>query len=382
MAPILLQAAVVGAGPAGMAAAAELARAGAAVHLYDENPTPGHPEAGVTLHAGAVVWGVFEGRTLAVWDADRTALVRPDVVALATGAHERPVPLPGWTLPGVFTSGADVPPGRRVVVAGATPHLPELAAARVVAVLDAAAASGARTVARVLGTHAVEGVVTVGLDADWRPVPGSEATVEADAVCLGFGRVPAIQLGVLAGCEHRHVAEAGGWVPVRSDTLETTVSGVFAAGDAAGICGARLAETEGRIAGIAAAARLGALSPADAAARLRPLQDALPGLRRDCLACRHFARLAALVTPDTVLCRCESVTAAEVGEVLEEGAPDLAYVKRMTRAGMGLCQGRLCESGLAAFFAHRSGQSAGSLAPLSIRPPVRPVPLDVLAGLA
>jgi hypothetical protein len=68
--------------------------------------------------------------------------------------------------------------------------------------------------------------------------------------------------------------------------------------------------------------------------------------------------------------------------VLEEGAPDLAYVKRMTRAGMGLCQGRLCEAGLAAFFAHRSGQSAASLAPLSIRPPVRPVPLDVLAGLA
>jgi hypothetical protein len=292
------------------------------------------------------------------------------------------VPLPGWTLPGVSTSGADVPAGRRVVVAGASPHLPELGAARVVAVLDAAAASGPRTIARVLGARAVEGVVTVGLDADWRPVPGSEATVEADAVWLGFGRVPAVQLGALAGCEHRHVPEAGGWVPVRSDSLETTVPGVYAAGDGAGTGGARLAETEGRIAGLAAAARVGALAPADAAARLRPLQDALPALRRDCLACRQAPRLAALITPDTVLCRCESVTAADVGEVLEEGAPDLAYVKRMTRAGMGLCQGRLCEAGLAAFFVHRTGQSAGGLAPLSVRPPVRPVPLDVLAGLA
>jgi hypothetical protein len=213
-------------------------------------------------------------------------------------------------------------------------------------------------------------------------VPGSEATVDADAVCLGFGRVPAVQLGVLAGGEHRYVAEAGGWVPVRSDTLETTVPGVYAAGDAAGIGGARLAETEGRIAGIGAAARLGALSPSEAAARLLPLQGSLTELRRDCPACRRVARLAALVTPDTVLCRCESVTAAEVGEVLEEGAPDLAHVKRMTRAGMGLCQGRLCEAGLAAFFAHRTGRSAGTLVPLSVRPPVRPVPLDVLAGLA
>jgi pyruvate/2-oxoglutarate dehydrogenase complex dihydrolipoamide dehydrogenase (E3) component len=382
MAPVPLQAAVVGAGPAGMAAAAELARAGVAVHVYDENAAPGRPAEGVALHAGAVVWGIFEQRTLAVWAADHAALVRPEILVLATGAHDRPVPLPGWTLPGVFASAEDVPPGARVVVAGASPHLPDLAAARVVAVVDAAAASGARTVARVLGTRAVQGVVTVGLDADWRPVPGGEATVEADAVCLGFGRVPAIQLGVLAGCEHRHVPEAGGWVPVRSDTLETTVSGVFAAGDAAGIGGARLAETEGRIAGLAAATRLGALSPAEGATRLRPLQDSLAALRRDCLACRHVPRLAALITPDTVLCRCETVTAAEVDEVLEEGAPDLAYVKRMTRAGMGLCQGRLCEAGLAAFFTHRTGQHAGSLAPLSIRPPVRPVPLDVLAGLA
>ena len=118
MAPVPLQAAVVGAGPAGMAAAAELARAGVAVHLYDENAPTGRPADGVTLHGGAVVWGIFEGRTLAVWEAGRTALVRPGVLVLATGAHERPVPLPGWTLPGVATSGADVLAGQRVVVAG------------------------------------------------------------------------------------------------------------------------------------------------------------------------------------------------------------------------------------------------------------------------
>jgi NADPH-dependent 2,4-dienoyl-CoA reductase/sulfur reductase-like enzyme len=381
MAPGTVQAAVVGAGPAGMAAAAELARAGAAVHVYDENPDPGRPGDGVVMHARAIVWGIFEARTLAVWEGERASLIRPDVLVLATGAHERPVPLPGWTLPGVHASSAEVPPGRRVVVAGAGAHMPEVPAGQVVAALDAAAPSGARTIARVLGAGQVEGAVTVALDADWRPVPGSEATVEADAVCLGFGRVPAVQLAVLAGCEHRHVAAAGGWVPVRSDVLETTVPGVYAAGDVAGVGGARLAETEGRIAGIAAGARLGVLAPAEAARRLRALQDALPALRHDCAACRHVGRLAALVTPDTVLCRCEGVTAAEVGEILEEGAPDLAYVKRMTRAGMGLCQGRLCEAGLTALFLHRTGRFAGSLAPLSVRPPVRPVPIDVLAGL-
>jgi D-hydroxyproline dehydrogenase subunit alpha len=458
-----VSAAVVGAGPAGMAAAIELARVGVTTHLYDANATPGGQiyrvppaplrapadreaargarlraeldaaGAGVVRHPGAVVWGAFDQRTLGVRERDAAVLVRPAALVLATGAYDRPVPIPGWTLPGVYTAGAcqvlvktqGVLPGRRVLVAGTGPLLPVVAAqlakagAHVVAVLEAASLRGAwtllprvrgqwrlvadawrvwrdlrtaglavrpsRTVARILGAREVQGAVTVRLDAAWRPIPGSEQTVEVDAVCLGFGLVPSIQLGVLCGAEHRYVPDAGGFVPVRSDEMETTVPGIFAAGDGAGIGGARVAVLEGRIAGIAAAARLGALSPAEAAGRLRPHRAALRGARRVAAGLGRLTAiqdgLAELITPDTVVCRCEEVTAAEVAEVLDEGARELAEVKRMTRAGMGLCQGRMCHPALAALLARHTGRRPETLVPLSVRPPITPIPIDVLATL-
>lgn len=458
-----MSAAVVGAGPAGMAAAIELARAGVTAALYDENAAPGgqiyrEPPApmrapadreaargarlraeldaagsAVVRHGGTVVWGAFDQRTLGVWEHGAAELVRPAVVILATGAYDRPVPIPGWTLPGVYTAGASqvlvktqgVLPGRRVLVAGTGPLLPVVAAqlakagAHVVAVLEAASLPGAwtrlprlwgawslvadawrgwrdlraagisvrpsRTVARILGTREVEGAVTVRLDAAWRPIPGSEATVEVDAVCLGFGLVPSIQLGVLCGAEHRYVPEAGRFVPVRSAEMETTVPGIFAAGDGAGIGGARVAVLEGRIAGIAAAVRLGALSAGEAAGRLRSHQAALRGARRVAAGLGRRTGiqdgLAELITPDTVVCRCEEVTAAEIADVLDEGAGELAEIKRMTRAGMGLCQGRMCHPSLAALLARHTGRRPEALTPLSVRPPIKPIPIDVLATL-
>ena len=101
----------------------------------------------------------------------------------------------------------------------------------------------------------------MAVDEDWRPVRGSEETLEVAAVCFAWNAVPSIQLSQMCGAEHRYVAERGGWVPVVSAEMETTVPGVLSAGDGAGLGGAAMAALEGRIAGIAAAARLGALRP-------------------------------------------------------------------------------------------------------------------------
>ena len=459
--------AIIGAGPAGMAAAIEAARAGLTVHVYDENATPGGqiyrqplapmqtmngPLAGresargkrlleelraagsqVVLHQAAIVWGVFEERTLVVWENERSEQVRPETLVLAAGAYDRPVPLPGWTLPGVYTAGGTqalvktqgILPGQRVLIAGTGPLLPVVAGqlaragAQVMAVLEAASLRGAwravprlwgqwallgdawhywrnlqaaripylrsRTVARILGTEAVRAAVTVALDDAWRPLPGTEQTVDVDAVCLGFGFVPSIQLTQLCDCEHRYAPELGGWIPITFANMETTRPGIFAAGDATGIGGAMAAVWQGRIAGIAAAARLGALPPAVAAARMRPHQRALARLRRlrevlDGLTCVRDG-LAELITPDTVICRCEEITAAEIHALLDEGALDLAQLKRMSRAGMGYCQGRMCGPALAALLARRTGVGMETIPPLSIRPPVKPVPIEVMATL-
>ena len=442
--------AVVGGGPAGVAAAIEAARAGLTAHLYDERPALGGPAYGdaakstllaeldaagsrVVLHHRATVWGIFEQRTLAVWEGDRAESVLPEVMVLATGTHDRSVPVPGWTLPGV-TNGETiralletraVKPGQRVLVAGAGPLLPVVASrlvragAQVVAVLDAApsgqmpralpapwnqwALSGdamadwhtlraarvpfveSRTVARVVGDETVREVVTVALDEDWRPRRGSEEKLEVTAVCFSWGSVPSIQLSQMCGAEHHYAAELGGWAPLVSAEMETTAPGIFSAGDGAGVGGAAMAVLEGRIAGIAAAARLGALSQGAARSRLRPHRAALAPLRksRDVLGRRIAARpgLAELITPDTVICPCEGTTAARVDQALDEGVGDLGQMKRMTRAGMGECQGRMCSPALAHMIAHRRGIPLEAIAPPSIRPPVTPVPIHVLATL-
>jgi len=169
----------------------------------------------------------------------------------------------------------------------------------------------------------VREVVTVALDEDWRPVRGSEEKLEVTAVCFSWGFVPSIQLSQMCGAEHHHAAELGGWVPLVSAEMETTVRGIFSAGDGAGVGGAALAVLEGRIAGIAAAARLGALSPGAARSRSRPHRAALARLRksRDVLGRLVAARpgLAELITPDTVICPCEGTTAARVDQALDEG---------------------------------------------------------------
>ncbi len=311
---------VVGAGPAGMATARAAAEAGVGVLLVDSGTGLGgqfHRQNsllqterlslrdGVEYVPETVVWAlepVPGGHRvhLRTGSADgpgrRGRSVDTPALVLATGAHDRALPFPGWDLPGVCTAGAaqamtkgqGVRVGERVLLAGTGPFLLPVAASltaagsRVVGILEAndpvtgwltepagllagrgklgeLAGYGAllarqripyrrrRTVIEAHGVDRVEAATTARLDGEWRVVPGSERRVEVDAVCVGFGFTPQLELAVAAGCTIE-----GGFVTVDMDQA-TSVPGVFAAGEVTGIGGAALSADEGTVAGAAAA---------------------------------------------------------------------------------------------------------------------------------
>lgn len=380
---------VVGAGPAGLAAARAAARHGASTVLVDAEPSAGGqyhrgedvvvPQ-GVEHLANTTVWAV-EGtrlhlRTGPADAPDRRARVLDcDALVLATGAHDRALPFPGWDLPGVVTAGAaqamakahGVAVGRRVVVAGTGPFLLPVADALrkldvdVVAVLEAgsplawarepagvlagrgklaeiarykAVLPRCRTRSTVIAAHGedrVTAVTVAKLDRDWRVRPGTARRVEVDAVCVGFGFTPRLELAVAAGCAVRD-----GFVRV-DHRQATSVPGVYAAGEITGIGGADLARAEGEIAGTRAA---GGTPPAEVLKTVRRGRAFAAALDRV-----HAVRPGWRTWPDerTLVCRCEEVDLAALRTAVDEHAAlGLRSLKLTCRVGLGLCQGRVC----------------------------------------
>jgi thioredoxin reductase/bacterioferritin-associated ferredoxin len=421
--------AVVGGGPAGMAAAVAARKAGATVVLIDEYAAPGgqiwrrrydevgqdaprslppaarercreFAASGATLIAGASVWGSPEPGVLLL--TGTPSRVRARAVVLATGAYDRPVAFPGWTLPGVMTAGGaqalskgqGVLPGRRVLLAGAGPFLLPVAAqleaggAEVVAVAEATRRrdwlrAGPRmashpgrlvdyaryrtrvrkiawghVIVRAEGDVQVRSATIAEAGTDWAP-SGRERTFEVDAVCTAYGFTPSVELARALGCELR---EDG----VKHDAdMETSVAGVYVAGEASGIGGADLAQVEGELAGYAAAGHVQGLAPLRArraklarfAGILADLFDPRPGL-------------LGLAQPGTVLCRCEDVTAGAIDAAVATGSTTMSALKIVTRCGQGPCQGRTCE--------RLVGERLPKPERFNARAPIRPIGLDVL----
>lgn len=278
------QIAVVGAGPAGLSAAIAAARAGARTTLLDEQPAPGGQlryriaeldagpfgplrtlelarrlcadaeQAGVDVHCGATVWGLFEGNVLTVVEGDESYQLQADRVVLATGSTDRPLPFAGGSLPGVFTCRAmqmllnlyRVLPGRRFVVVGHDSDASEVSE-------DIQLASG--TVVASIGADRAASLVAQGQDgveAVW--IDGER--FEADVVVIAAGRQPDPALALMAECAAGYATELEGWTPLRDGRLQATAPGIFVCGDVAGICDVRVALAEGAFAGLSAAASL------------------------------------------------------------------------------------------------------------------------------
>ena len=441
--------AVVGGGPAGMSAALAAARAGASVVLIDEYAAPGGqiwrrrfdevgadappslPRAARELCAALVASSVHVLSGASVWASPAPGAllltgpvqhVRTRATVLATGAYDRPIAFPGWTLPGVMTAGGaqalakgqGVVPGRRVLLAGAGPFLLPVAAqltasgAEAVAVAEATrrrdwARVGPRMSAhpdrlrdyvgyrrkvrriewghvlvRAEGNGRVESATIARCGPGWAPT-GAERTFAVDAVCTAYGFLPSVDLARALGCELRGDAVA------HDDDMATTVPGVYVAGEASGVGGADLAQVEGELAGWMAAAH--ARKDANGNGHKHPVvHPDLPAVRAKRAKLAGFAGilgelfdprpgLLALARPDTILCRCEDVTLGEVDRAVAAGATTMSALKVVTRCGQGPCQGRTCERLVAARLPEEPAR-------YSSRAPMRPVPLDVLIKTA
>ncbi|GAA1844663.1 NAD(P)/FAD-dependent oxidoreductase [Agromyces salentinus] len=426
---------VVGAGPAGLAAARAARERGASVvlldasdatggqywrHLPDSRPSANervlhhgwstyrslHEELerdpGCETVLGAQVWAIERADApgtaapvavhVLVGPPDGSRRVgrtfRPDALVLAIGAHDRTLPFPGWDLPGVFTAGAAqafakgerVALGERVVVAGAGPFLLPVAAsvaatgAKVLGVYEAGRVKGlvrgwlpkpwqligaakkggelagyvgthlrhripyvtGRAVIAAHGTDRVEAVTIASVDADWAPIPGTERRVETDSVCVSHGFTPRLELPIAAGCD----LTADRFVRV-DEGQQTSVPGVYAAGEITGIGGVDAALAEGEIAGHVASG---------GSARDTDLAEAI-GARRTFTG--FAARIEAAhgirrgwtgwLEDDTIVCRCEEVPYGRLRETREATCGSgLRSMKLTTRAGLGICQGRVC----------------------------------------
>ncbi|MDD2447924.1 MAG: NAD(P)/FAD-dependent oxidoreductase [Tissierellia bacterium] len=315
---------IIGAGSAGLCAGIQAANAGAKVMIFDENHLPGGQlfkqihkffgsrehragirgyeigkqlldeveKSGADVHLNSVVYGIFDGNTLGVVEGDNHYSVKAKKIIIASGGKENYLPFKGSTLPGVMGAGAAqtmvnvnrVLPGKEVIMVGSgnvgliVSYQLMQAGANVKAIVEAAPSIGGygvhaskicragvpikvrHTVLEAYGENEVEGAVVAELDENWNVVPGSEQNIACDTICLAVGLNPMSELAYIAGCEMTYIPLLGGHVPMHDENLETTVPGIYVAGDVTGVEEASTAMEEGNLAGISVARALGLIN--------------------------------------------------------------------------------------------------------------------------
>jgi NADPH-dependent 2,4-dienoyl-CoA reductase/sulfur reductase-like enzyme len=456
---------VVGGGPGGLSAALAAADAGARVLVLDEYAHVGgqffkhsgnkfripkrrftrERDRGENLRARldshgnieivrrATVWGNFD-EGLSIYHSGESKVVRYGALVIATGAYDRPVAFPGWTLPGVMSAGGAqtiaktqwLKPGQRTLLVGAGPFLLPVAQsllradARIVAMVEATRPSewlahapalwgqwprfaeawdykselrraGVPTIyghkiLRALGDGKVEAAVIGQVDRDWRLIPGTEQTLDVDSIATGYGFLPNIELAAGCGCDLRFDPSARAWFVRCDDSMATSKPGVFVAGEITGIGGSDIALAEGHTAGISAAQFVARLSSDEADAKRQASIERRKRLMRFSeMLNRLFGPRAGLwenLTDATTVCRCEEVSASDIATAIGEGCATTKAVKDYTRAGMGLCQGRICRGMVGEMISKHAGRDLATIPFPKARTPIKPVPISVLLDSA
>lgn len=453
---------IVGSGPAGMSAAIVAAEYGLRVVVLDEQPRAGgqiyrnvtvaprtvktllgpdyrHGEtlaerfakSGAEVRHGTLVWDVAHDLTVTAQQSGQSFSVRAPQLLVATGAMERPSPIPGWTLPGVLNAGAaqiaiktasQVPDGK-VVLVGSGPLLLLVACqlldggATIAGIVETSPAENrhralkhlarAATCPKILGkglrmlwklrragvrmARQAENVRIEATENGQRAravsfvTGGRSQHIDADVVLLHHGVVPNTQISRLLRVDHTWSDEQLAWHPTVDAWGETSLPGLRMAGDGAAIAGALAAEASGAIAAIGAAVAIGKLDAEEGEKHAKSWRHALRHQQR----VRPF--LDALYRPpewliecpdETIVCRCEEVTAGRVREMVKLGCEGPNQTKFFSRCGMGPCQGRMCGITVTQILANTQRRTPDEVGAYRIRAPIKPISLGSLAALA
>lgn len=452
---------IVGAGPAGMAAATAAAEQRLTVAVLDEQAAPGgqiyraisapaprdeailgpdyyhgrrllapFDQSRVDYIPSATVWEITQEREVRFSSQGQARTLHAERILLATGAQERPVPFPGWQLPGVMSCGATqimlktsgLTPPPPLVLAGSGPLLLLIAlqlhraGVEIAAVLDTTPKTNYLKAGRHIG-GALRGwkMLLKGLDYLARlkgaGVPclnmvsalraeagedgklarvhfshkGQAKILEATSLLVHQGVVPNVQLSRAIGIGHQWDEQQLCWRPATDAWGETDIPGIFIAGDGAGIGGAAAAEQAGRLAAWEVARQLDHLSPNERDRLATPVRRALAPI----LAIRPFLDVLyqpakEFLTPadDTLVCRCEEVTAGDIRRLARLGCTGPNQTKAFSRVGMGPCQGRMCGLTVTQIIADTRQTTPAEVGYYHIRSPIKPLTLKELANLS
>ncbi len=491
---------VIGAGPAGMAATTTAHSLGLRVALLDEQPSPGgqiyraightaladeqilgpdyyagrdlfnnleqslqndQQEQGQTgssktqapdYFPGSMVWSIEKDLTVCFSQQDSSKRFRAKKILIATGAMERPVPFPGWTLPGVMTCGSAqillkqsaLAPETPLVIAGSGPLLLLIAAqlhragVEISAVLDTTPKgryrkaikyipgalknipllkkgldllqelkqAGIRYEKHVTGLKALSGNITATansptgnnsgvsqfdpsqaevLDQVEYQINGQKQHLPCRTLLVHQGVVPNVQLSRSLQLDHQWNPLQLCWTPTQDSWGASSNLNIYIAGDGGGIAGAKAAEYQGKLAALKIANLLGKLTKAQLEQESTPFRKSLQQQE----AIRPFLDqiyqpIPEFLTPedDTVVCRCEEITAGEIRQIAAKGIAGPNQAKAFCRSGMGPCQGRMCGLTVSNLIADTQNKAPEQVGYYQIRSPIKPLTLDELADLA